>query len=146
MKNLFSYLLVAAYQNNFSAMDVAIMFSFYEAAGVITNLMAGMLGARWGIRTTLVAGLTTQLIAFGMLFAWQGDWSKTEAIIYVTASQTLSGVAKDLTKLGGKTVTKLVTPEGKHSRLFKLVSLITGWKNSLKGVGYFIGAATVSVR
>jgi hypothetical protein len=25
--------------------------------------------------------------------------------------------------------------------LFKLVSLLTGWKNALKGVGYFIGAA-----
>ena len=57
----------------------------------------------------------------------------------------MSGVAKDLTKLGGKTVTKLVTPEGRNSRLFKLVSLITGFKNSLKGAGYFMGAALVSV-
>lgn len=38
----------------------------------------------------------------------------------------LCGVAKDLTKLGGKTVTKLVTPSEKQGRLFKLVSLITG--------------------
>ena len=36
------------------------------------------------------------------------------------------GVAKDLTKLGGKTVTKLVTPDEQESRLFKLVSLVTG--------------------
>ena len=43
-----------------------------------------------------------------------------------------AGIAKDLTKLGGKTVTKLVTPEGKNTRLFRLVSLLTGWKNSLK--------------
>lgn len=121
------------------------MFSFYEAAGVITNLAAGLLGAKWGIKTTLVSGLSMQLVAFAMLFAWQNDWSKVESIIYVTVSQVLSGVAKDLTKLGGKTVTKLVTPEGKNSSLFKLVSLITGWKNSLKGVGYFLGAATVSV-
>lgn len=137
--------LLHAYNKGFTAMDVAIMFSFYELAGVMTNLVAGMLGARWGIKTTLVTGLSIQLVAFGMLFGWQNDWSKVQAIIYVTASQTLSGVAKDLTKLGGKTVTKLVTPEGKNSSLFKLVSLITGWKNSLKGVGYFIGAALVSV-
>jgi len=135
----------AAYQNNFSALDVAIMFSFYEAAGVLTNLAAGLLGAKWGIKTTLVSGLSMQLVAFAMLFAWQNDWSKISAIVYVTVSQVLSGVAKDLTKLGGKTVTKLVTPEGKNSSLFKLVSFITGWKNSLKGVGYFLGAATVSV-
>ena len=137
--------LLHAYNKGFTAMDVAIMFSFYELAGVVTNLCAGMLGARWGIKTTLLTGLTVQLVAFGMLFGWQNDWSTVVAIVYVTISQTLSGVAKDLTKLGGKTVTKLVTPEGKNSSLFKLVSFITGWKNSLKGVGYFLGAALVSV-
>lgn len=137
--------LLHAYNKGFTAMDVAIMFSFYELAGVVTNLMAGMLGARWGIKTTLLTGLTVQLVAFGMLFGWQNDWSTVVAIVYVTVSQTMSGVAKDLTKLGGKTVTKLVTPEGKNSSLFKLVSFITGWKNSLKGVGYFLGAALVSV-
>ena len=122
------------------------MFSFYEAAGVVTNLVAGMLGARWGIKTTLLVGLTVQLAGLGMLFGWQSSWSKGQAIIYVTASQMLCGIAKDLTKLGGKTVTKLVTPEGRNSSLFKLVSFITGWKNSLKGVGYFLGAATVGVK
>jgi hypothetical protein len=50
-----------------------------------------------------------------------------------------------LTKLGGKTVTKLVTPEEKDTQLFKLVSLLTGWKNSLKGVGYFLGSALLQV-
>jgi hypothetical protein len=56
-----------------------------------------------------------------------------------------AGIAKDLTKLGGKTVTKLVTPQEKETQLFKLVSFITGWKNSLKGVGYFAGAALLQV-
>ena len=135
-----------AYSKGFAALDVAIMFTFYEAAGVFTNLAAGMLGARWGIKTTLLTGLTIQLVGLGMLFGWQDDWSKATAIIYVTASQTLCGVAKDLTKLGGKTVTKLVTPEGRNSSLFKLVSFITGFKNSLKGAGYFLGAATVGVK
>ena len=36
----------------------------------------------------------------------------------------LCGIAKDLTKLGGKTVTKLVTPDEKQTRLFRLVSLV----------------------
>lgn len=137
--------LLHAYQQQFTALDVAIMFTFYEAAGVVTNLVAGMMGARWGIKTTLLVGLTVQLAGLGMLFGWQENWSKTQAIVYVTASQVLCGVAKDLTKLGGKTVTKLVTPEGKQSSLFKLVSFITGWKNSLKGAGYFLGAATVGI-
>jgi hypothetical protein len=41
-------------------------------------------------------------------------------------------------------VTKLVTPDEKQSALFKLVSYITGFKNSLKGVGYFIGAGCLA--
>lgn len=50
-----------------------------------------------------------------MLFGWQESWAANgqaaSAIIFVTAAQMLCGVAKDLTKLGGKTVTKLVTPD-----------------------------------
>lgn len=137
--------LLHAYNKNFTAMQVAIMFTLYELAGVFTNLLAGLMGARWGIKTTLITGLCIQLVGLGMLFGWQDDWEKVTAIIYVTASQALCGVAKDLTKLGGKTVTKLVTPDEKQTKLFKLVSLLTGFKNSFKGVGYFLGAATVGV-
>lgn len=137
--------LLEAYQRQFSALEVAIIFTVNEAAGVVTNLVAGLLGARWGIKTTLLLGLSMQLVGLGMLFGWQGSWPKGAAMVYLMISQVLVGIAKDLTKLGGKTVTKLVTPEGKESNLFRLVSLITGWKNSLKGVGYFLGAATVSV-
>eukprot|EP00536_Pseudo-nitzschia_multiseries_P011259 jgi/Psemu1/259701/estExt_Genewise1Plus.C_3740006 len=137
--------LLHAYNKNFSALEVAIMFTLYELAGVVTNLVAGLLGAKWGIRFTLIAGLTLQLFSYGLMFGWQDDWSKTQAIIYVTFAQMFAGVAKDLTKLGGKTVTKLVTPEEQNTKLFKLVSLITGWKNSLKGVGYFLGSVLIGV-
>jgi hypothetical protein len=106
---------------------------------------AGFMGARWGIKFTLVSGLTLQLFSYGLLFGWQDDWTKEQAIIYVTISQMFAGIAKDLTKLGGKTVTKLVTPEEQETKLFKLVSFITGWKNSLKGVGYFLGSALIQV-
>lgn len=137
--------LLHAYNKSFSALEVAVMFTLYELAGVFTNLAAGMMGARWGIRFTLIIGLCLQILSYGLLFGWQDDWSKETAIVYVTIAQMFAGIAKDLTKLGGKTVTKLVTPEGKHTRLFRLVSLLTGWKNSLKGVGYFLGSALLEV-
>ena len=57
-----------------------------------------------------------------------------------------AGIAKDLTKLGGKTVTKLVTPEEQQTRLYQLVSLLTGFKNSFKGVGYFLGSALIAIK
>ena len=135
-----------AYNKRFSAMQVALMFTLYELAGVFTNLAAGFAGARWGIQRTLVAGLLLQLATYALLFGWKDEWGATASIVYVTFVQMFGGIAKDLTKLGGKTVTKLVTPEGRNTRLFKLVSLLTGWKNSLKGVGYFLGSALVTVR
>jgi len=137
--------LLHAYNKNFTALEVSIMFSFYELAGVFTNLIAGMLGAKWGIKFTLICGLTLQLFSYSLLFGWKDDWNKIEAICYVTFAQMFAGVAKDLTKLGGKTVTKLVTPEEQETKLFKLVSLITGWKNSLKGVGYFLGSLLIGI-
>lgn len=137
--------LLHAYNKSFTALEVAIMFSLYELAGVFTNLAAGMMGDRWGIRLTLIIGLCLQIFSYGLLFGWSDEWSKETAIIYVTIAQMFAGIAKDLTKLGGKTVTKLVTPEGKDTRLFKMVSLLTGWKNSLKGVGYFLGSALLEV-
>mmetsp|Transcript_8222 Transcript_8222/g.17324 ORF Transcript_8222/g.17324 Transcript_8222/m.17324 type:complete len:667 (-) Transcript_8222:262-2262(-) len=137
--------LLHAYHKSFSALQVALMFTLYELAGVFTNLAAGLMGAKWGIRFTLIVGLCLQLLSYGLLFGWQDGWSDETAIAYVTVAQMFGGIAKDLTKLGGKTVTKLVTPEGKDTRLFRLVSLLTGWKNSLKGVGYFLGSALLEV-
>jgi hypothetical protein len=106
---------------------------------------AGVMGAKWGIKVTLICGLLLQIFSYGLLFGWRDDWTKKQAIIYVTISQMFAGIAKDLTKLGGKTVTKLVTPDEQATKLFKLVSLITGWKNSLKGVGYFLGSALLQI-
>ena len=126
--------LLHAYNKGFSAMQVAVMFTLYELAGVVTNLAAGLAGAKWGIRCTLVFGLSLQLVSYGLLFGWSDEWDEATAIVYVTIAQMFGGIAKDLTKLGGKTVTKLVTPEEQSTRLFRLVSMLTGWKNSLKGV------------
>lgn len=138
--------LLHAYSKNFSALEVSVMFTLYELAGVFTNLMAGFCGAKWGIKVTLITGLVLQLFSYSLLFGWKDEWTKVQAIVYVTIAQMFAGIAKDLTKLGGKTVTKLVTPDEKETKLFKLVSFITGWKNSLKGVGYFLGSALISIQ
>ena len=141
--------LLHAFQLGFSAWQVALMFSLYEVAGVFTNVAAGVAGARWGIRATLLVGLCVQLAGISMLWgfgiAWAAPAQQWKALAYVACAQALCGVAKDLTKLGGKTVSKLVTPDEKQSRLFKTVAFLTGMKNSCKGVGYFVGAACLSV-
>lgn len=147
--------LMHAYNEGFSAMETASMFTLYELAGVVTNLIAGFAGAKLGIKCTLLTGLSLQLVSYGMLFGWPAvvdaggggcGSSKAGVIAFVTIAQMFGGIAKDLTKLGGKTVTKLVTPADKSTKLFRLVALLTGWKNSLKGVGYFVGSALVAVQ
>ena len=56
---------------------------------------------------------------------------------YVMVTQALSGIAKDLTKMSSKSAVKLVVPD--EGSLFRWVSLLTGSKNALKGVGFFLG-------
>jgi hypothetical protein len=64
---------------------------------------------------------------------------------YVMAAQALSGVAKDLTKMSSKSAVKLVVPEGAGDALFRWVAILTGSKNALKGVGFFVGGVLLSV-
>jgi len=62
--------LLHAYNLGFSAWQTAIMFTLYEVAGVVTNLLAGLMGARWGIKSTLLTGLTLQLAGIGECRHW----------------------------------------------------------------------------
>ncbi|GMI10486.1 hypothetical protein TrVE_jg3999 [Triparma verrucosa] len=136
--------LLFAYQSNFTPLSLSIIFGFYELAGVATNIFAGLLGSRMGIKFTLISGLILQVLCFSILFLWKDSYSNAEAMVFVTVAQVLGGVSKDLVKLGGKTVGKLVTNDDQQSKLFKLVSFLTGFKNSLKGVGYFLGSFLIS--
>lgn len=110
----------------------------YEVAGVLTNLASGFLGARLGLKATLVAGLLLQIGACAVLTAG------SLALPFVMATQLASGVAKDLTKTGAKSYVKLLAPAADHGVLFRLVALLTGSKNALKGLGFFVGGALLS--
>lgn len=128
------------HQLGYSALQVASLFLFYETFGIITNLCGGYLASRFGLKITLFAGLATQIVALAML-ALMPPGLLTAG--YVMASQALSGIAKDLTKMSSKSAVKLVagTNEG---RLYRWVALLTGSKNALKGVGFFLGGLLLS--
>ena len=64
---------------------------------------------------------------------------------YVMVSQALSGVAKDLNKMSSKSAVKLVVPEGDQSSLYRWVAILTGSKNALKGVGFFLGGLLLTL-
>ena len=123
----------------YSPLQIAWLFLFYELFGVITNLIGGWIGAVLGLRATLFGGLALQVLALLALAALQPAWVLWVSVAYVMAAQALSGIAKDLTKLSSKSAIRLVVPEGADSLLFRWVALLTGSKNALKGVGFFLG-------
>jgi MFS family permease len=130
------------YDLGYSPFEVASLFLFYEVFGIITNLVGGWLAARLGLKATLLMGLATQLGAIGMLLFAPSAWL---VVPYVMASQALSGIAKDLTKMSSKSAVKLVAPPDSPDALFRWVAVLTGSKNALKGVGFFVGGMLLTV-
>ena len=128
----------------YSPLELAFLFLLYEFFGVVTNLLAGWIGSRFGLKLTLYCGLGLQVTALCMLSLLDPTWEKFAAVAFVVAAQGLSGIAKDLTKMSSKSAIKLVVPDDAHSTLFKWVALLTGSKNALKGIGFFLGAALLA--
>ena len=124
------------YELGYTPIEVASLFLFYEFFGIVTNLVGGWLAARLGLRFTLLAGLGTQLFALGMLAAAPASLL---VVPYVMVAQAFSGIAKDLTKMSSKSAIKLIVPEGESGQLYRWAALLTGSKNALKGVGFFLG-------
>lgn len=124
----------------YSPLQVAMLFLFYEVFGVVTNLVGGWLGARIGLNKTMNLGLVLQVIALSMLLLPP----QLLFVPWVMAAQALSGIAKDLNKMSAKSGIKLLVPGDQQGSLFRWVAALTGSKNALKGVGFFLGGALLS--
>lgn len=120
----------------YSPLDVAMLFLLYEFFGIVTNLIGGWIAARLGVNVTLHLGLLLQLVALVMLLV-EPAWL---SVAYVMVSQALSGIAKDLNKMSAKSSIKLLVPDDGQGKLYAWVTLLTGSKNTLKGIGFFLGA------
>ena len=128
----------------FSPLQLAWLFLLYELAGIVTNLAAGGLAARFGLAATLYAGLALQIGSLVALAALDPACSVTASVLFVMAVQGVSGVAKDLAKMSSKSAVKLLAPQGEGG-LFRWVALLTGSKNAVKGLGFFVGAALLAL-
>ena len=129
------------YNLGYNPLEIAFLFLFYEAFGVVTNLLGGYAGARFGLNRLMNAGLLLQTLALAMLLVPDTMLS----VVWVMAAQALSGIAKDLNKMSAKSTIKSLVPTGADTTLFKWIALLTGSKNTLKGVGFFVGAALLSL-
>jgi len=139
------------HQLGYSTLEIAGLFLFYEFFGILTNLYGGWLGARFGLRLTLWAGLALQIVALLLLVPVSASWPKLVSVVYVMGAQAISGIAKDLSKMSAKSAIKTVVAsspslspgegggdQGEH-QLFQWVAVLTGSKNALKGLGFFAG-------
>ncbi|OUS07851.1 MFS transporter [Rhodobacterales bacterium 52_120_T64] len=124
----------------FDAISLAYLFLLYEFMGVVTNLSAGWIAARFGLASTLYAGLAFQIVALGVLAQLDVGWSLGFSVVYVMVVQGVSGVAKDLAKMSAKSAVKILAPAGEDGALFRWVALLTGSKNAVKGFGFLLGA------
>ncbi len=124
------------HQLGYSPLEVASLFLLYEFCGVITNLVGGWIAAHMGLNTTLQFGLALQIVALAMLMVEPSLLS----VVYVMIAQAVSGMAKDLNKMSAKSSIKLLVPRHAQGKLYQWVSLLTGSKNTLKGVGFFLGS------
>jgi MFS transporter, APGE family, 1-arseno-3-phosphoglycerate exporter len=129
------------HQLGYSPLQIASLFLFYEFFGIVTNLLGGWLAARIGLNRTMSLGICLQLVALAMLLL--PDVYLT--VLWVMAAQALSGIAKDLNKMSAKSAVKLLVQPDESSKLYRLVAALTGSKNTLKGVGFFMGGALLSL-
>lgn len=123
------------YQLGYTPLEIAMLFLFYELCGVITNFLGGWMASRMGLNTTMHLGMSLQVFALLMLTV-PVSWL---SVPYVMLAQAVSGIAKDLNKMSAKASVKLMLPEHAQGKLFKWVSFLTGSKNSIKGLGFFLG-------
>jgi hypothetical protein len=128
----------------FSPVQLAYLFILYEIAGIVTNLSAGWIAARFGLTATLYAGLGIQIVALLALAQLDPAWGLTASVVFVMVVQGLSGVAKDLAKMSSKSAVKVLAPAGDGS-LFRWVAVLTGSKNAVKGLGFLLGAAMLAL-
>ena len=127
----------------FSPVQLAYLFVLYEVAGMVTNLAAGWIAARFGLTSTLYAGLGLQVLALLALAQLDPGWATGASVIFVMMVQGASGVAKDLAKMSSKSAVKILAPE-EGDGLFRWVALLTGSKNAVKGLGFLLGAALLA--
>ncbi len=127
----------------FSPIQLAYLFVLYEIAGMVTNLCAGWIAARFGLTSTLYAGLGLQVVALLALAQLDPTWAIGLSVAYVMIVQGASGVAKDLAKMSSKSAVKLLAPT-EDGGLFRWVALLTGSKNAVKGFGFLLGAVLLA--
>ena len=84
-------ILFELFTRKFDIIAIGVMFSWYEAIGIITNLVGGILGSKHGLRLSLLIGLSNQLLGIGLLsiLVVSENWDKYSVIVFVTENYSI---------------------------------------------------------
>lgn len=135
------------HERGLNPIQLAFLFLLYEFCGILTNLFGGWLASTKGLKITLTSGLSLQILSLILLSLINPSWGLWLAVGYIMATQALSGVAKDLTKMSSKSAVRVLLPKEDattQSGLFRWVAILTGSKNALKGVGFLLGGVLLA--
>lgn len=122
------------YTLGYNALDLALVFVLYECCGIIVNLFGGQFANRIGLLTTMRIGILLQILTISAL----AIPSEIPDPWYVMIFQGFAGIAKDITKISAKSAITTLSSQN-TSGLFRIIAAVTGAKNALKGVGFFVG-------
>jgi len=115
----------------------------FKIMGLVTNILAGWLGNRCGLRLTLMLAL--QIASLLLLSALDPNWSVPVSVVFVMLVRALSGVARDLTKTSAKSTVMQIASNRESGTLFRWVAVLTGSKNAVKGLDCFLGGLLLAV-
>jgi MFS family permease len=132
------------HEKGFSPFTLAYIFLLYEFMGILTNFYGGWYGKKFGLSFILILGACLQISSLVILGLMPTGFSEFNTIIFLIFFQGLCGVAKDLTKVASKTSIKFLSDEDKNESLFKNITWLTGSKNTVKGLGFFVGASLIT--
>ena len=129
----------------YSPFIVALLFLLYEFVGIFSNLTGGWLTSKFGIKKIILFGFSLQIIGILSLSFVDNSWNLFLSLIWIIVFQGICGIAKDLTKTASKSAIKVSSETDSKGNLFKLVSWFTGSKNSIKGIGFFLGGFLIQL-
>lgn len=129
------------YQLGYNALDLALVFVMYEACGIVVNTVGGRVAQRLGLLQSMRLGIGLQLLTLVAL-SISGYSTPLWAVMIWQGS---AGIAKDLTKISAKSAIATLSRHAGQGGLFGAISLLTGAKNTLKGVGFFVGGALLLI-
>ncbi len=80
-------LVLLTFTLGFSPVQLAYLFVLYEIAGMVTNICAGWIAARFGLTSTLFAGLGLQVLALLAMAQLDPTWVVGASVVYVMLVQ-----------------------------------------------------------